>query len=359
MNLKSSVRLSKQEKLERQILQMLPLSKLPLDSRSRSIHKAIHQLKTELKGKGLDFNPIFWISTEWFCPDGICGVAIPFYLFNRTLLDMEREKTQMVEGETYSQLLKLLRHEVGHAFENLYGTRNYDLRTKTFGSSRRRNYPSSYKPKLYSRNYIRHLGDGYAQSHPDEDFAETFAVWLANPKAKLQKKYAKQKALQKKIQALDLIIREAVKRGPLKSCKFKPYEPIEKNHQTLCEYYRNKIKRHKLSLSRESKAVLRQSANSPVINSGNRGGRGPRGSSLILKRVLVKRKSHLISELSEHLGLYRYQVARILRPMEKVIADGPNVILCAKKDQPLNILLDALTLESLESLRLKKDRVYL
>ena len=41
-------------------------------------------------------------------------------------------------------------------------------------------YPVSYKPRVESRDYVINLTSWYAQAHPVEDFAETFAIWL-NP----------------------------------------------------------------------------------------------------------------------------------------------------------------------------------
>jgi len=40
----------------------------------------------------------------------------------------------------------------------------------------RRPYRDNYRPAPFSRDYVRHLPGWYAQKHPDEDFAETFAV---------------------------------------------------------------------------------------------------------------------------------------------------------------------------------------
>ena len=54
----------------------------------------------------------------------------------------------------------------------------------------------TYRPRPYSRSYVIHLDDWYAQSHPDEDFAETFAVWLT-PDLNWRGLYTGWKALQK------------------------------------------------------------------------------------------------------------------------------------------------------------------
>src|SRR5262249_43411084 len=53
-----------------------------------------------------------------------------------------------------------------------------------------------YRPRPYSRSFVVHLADWYAQSHPDEDFAETFAVWLS-PGLDWRQRYQGWKALHK------------------------------------------------------------------------------------------------------------------------------------------------------------------
>ncbi|MCK7497714.1 MAG: putative zinc-binding metallopeptidase [Comamonadaceae bacterium] len=51
-----------------------------------------------------------------------------------------------------------------------------------------RHYPESYLPRPGSRNYVVHLDHWYAQSHPAEDWAETFAVWL-DPRSRWRERY--------------------------------------------------------------------------------------------------------------------------------------------------------------------------
>ena len=82
---------------------------------------------------------------------------------------------------TREEVLMYLRHEAGHAINyafELWRRRDW---TQTFGDFRRP-YRDVYNPNPWSRDYVRYLHRAgmyhYAQKHPDEDWAETFAVWL-------------------------------------------------------------------------------------------------------------------------------------------------------------------------------------
>ena len=129
------------------------------------------------QGKGLRFRPHFWLSDEWFCPDGVPGIAVPFYLAHPRLSRLEQSQMLEVEGGTAEWCLRILRHETGHAVENAYRLRLRARRRQLFGSTTKP-YPEYYSPRPYSKSFVIHLDAWYAQSHPDEDFAETFAVWL-------------------------------------------------------------------------------------------------------------------------------------------------------------------------------------
>ena len=149
------------------------------------------------------FQPHFWLSAEWFSPDGVPGVAIPFYLAHPRLKRLERAQMLEVEGGTPEWCMKILRHEAGHAFDNAYKLRQRRRRQQIFGPSYMQ-YPEYYLPKPYSKSFVLHLDSWYAQSHPDEDFAETFAVWL-NPEADWRARYADWPAL-KKLEYMDALM---------------------------------------------------------------------------------------------------------------------------------------------------------
>jgi Putative zinc-binding metallo-peptidase len=155
----------------------------------------IDQLYSELAARSLAFRPHFWLSDEWFTPDGVPGVAIPFYLAHPRLAKLELAQMLEVEGGDHDWCMRILRHEAGHAIDNAFNLRRRQKRRELFGSSREP-YPEYYTPKPYSKNYVLHLDPWYAQSHPDEDFAETFAVWVT-PDAEWRQRYQGWPALKK------------------------------------------------------------------------------------------------------------------------------------------------------------------
>ena len=122
-----------------------------------ALEPIIAQLRGELTARGLTgFDPHFWLSAEWFSPDGVPGVAIPFYLAHPRLEKLERSQMLEVEGGTPEWCLKILRHEAGHAIDNAYRLRNRLRRQRVFGPSYMQ-YPDYYTPKPYSKSHVLHL----------------------------------------------------------------------------------------------------------------------------------------------------------------------------------------------------------
>ncbi len=173
----------------------LRLCDLDLRIEGTDLEDRIGELHRELESRQLAFRPHFWLSDEWFCPDGVPGIAIPFYLAHPRLARLENSQMLEVEGGTREWCLRILRHETGHAIENAYQLRRRPRRRELFGSTSVP-YPDSYSPRPHSRSYVMHLDGWYAQSHPDEDFAETFAVWLT-PGSDWATRYAGWPALRK------------------------------------------------------------------------------------------------------------------------------------------------------------------
>ncbi len=146
------------------------------------LEERVKRINEELGRRGLKFRPVYWLSEEWFSPDGVPGVAIPFYLAQQRLTKLEKRQMLEVEGGTRQWCLRILRHEVGHAIDNAYRLHRRRRWRELFGSFAQP-YPEFYSPKPHSKRYVLHLDSWYAQSHPSEDFAETFAVWLRPARA--------------------------------------------------------------------------------------------------------------------------------------------------------------------------------
>ncbi len=200
----------------------------------------IARLQRELQGKGLSFQPHFWLSDEWFCADGIPGVALPFYLAHPRLRHLEQEFMMEVEGGDTQWCMKLLRHETGHALLNAYALDQRADWRRHFGQPNRR-YPDSYLPQPYSKRYVVNLPDWYAQAHPHEDWAETFAVWL-NPATDWRNRYRTWPAL-KKLEFIDGLMREIGQRKPRLRNR-RQYHPVEKIRTTLRAHYADKTARY-------------------------------------------------------------------------------------------------------------------
>ena len=198
-----------------------------------------------------------------------------------------------LEGGSEKQILKLLRHELGHCIDNAFRLRQNKKRQKLFGSSQLP-YPESYSPQKYSRSYVHYLGDNYAQSHPDEDFAETFAVWL-DPNSHWERRYKACEA-QNKLQLMSEIMGGLCgKRSFLKN-KYR-IDPIERQTQTLREYFNEKKKRlHVAKYPRLDRDFKRFFPETQVLG------------ALSLSYFLRRERETIEKKVSQRTGAYRYEV---------------------------------------------------
>ena len=214
----------------------LRLCDLGLDTTHGCIPAALARLDDELARRGLRFRPHCWLSTDWFSPDGVPGIAIPFYLAHPRLMRLERRMMHEVEGGNARWLRRILRHEAGHAIDTAYRLRRRKSWREVFGPASVP-YPLSYVPRPGSRRHVLHLGHWYAQSHPTEDFAETFAVWLA-PNSTWRNDYADWPALRKLLYVDELMTEIHALPAPVRSRKH--IEPLGESRISLREYYADK-----------------------------------------------------------------------------------------------------------------------
>lgn len=193
-------------------------------------------LHDELAQAGIVVRPHAWISSEWFSPENTPGIAIPFYLAHPRLMRLERKMIIDVEGGTWPECMAILRHEAGHVVQHAYGLSRRRQWQQLFGPTSKR-YPRYYRPNPASRHYVQHLRLWYAQSHPDEDFAETFAVWL-RPRSNWRTRYAGWPAL-KKLEYVDALMAEIAGERPLLKNRER-VDPLRVFGETLGEHYKKK-----------------------------------------------------------------------------------------------------------------------
>jgi len=214
----------------------LRMCDLGLSVETPTLRRRVQRLYDDLERKGLNFRPHAWLSSEWFSPDGVPGIAIPFYLAHPRLAKLEKSRMLQVEGGSESQCIKILRHEAGHCIDTAYRLHRRKKWRELFGSFAEP-YPEVYNPKPGSRQYVLHLDWWYAQAHPAEDFAETFAVWLS-PGSRWRSRYKGWPAL-RKLEYVDALMKEiAGEPAPVRSRR--KVEPLSQDRTPLREHYRRK-----------------------------------------------------------------------------------------------------------------------
>ncbi len=204
------------------------------------VEPEVQALYANLERRGIDFRPHVWLSEEWFSPDGVPGIAIPFFVAHPRLRQLERRMMGDVDGGNAFWRLRLLRHEAGHALDTAYGLRRRADWRRVFGPASTR-YPGTYTTRPSSRRHVLHVGHWYAQSHPTEDFAETFAVWM-QPKARWRREYADWPALAK-LEFVDALMDE-IASGPRRVRDRSVIEPLSQSEVTLGTHYRRKQARY-------------------------------------------------------------------------------------------------------------------
>ncbi len=156
----------------------VPIRDLHLTITGSLLEPILAEFESELARVGIRrLQPRFYLSTEWGVPFGTVAIAIPFYLAQPELTTLHAERAGFVEGLHRADILRYLRHEMGHVVNYAYHLYEDEEWVKHFGSITQP-YREDYRPEPFSRRYVRHLPGWYAQKHPDEDWAETFAVWM-------------------------------------------------------------------------------------------------------------------------------------------------------------------------------------
>ncbi len=273
---------------------------LQLKIESTPLEGMIQKLYRELAANNFRLKPHCWLSDEWFAPDGIPGIAIPFYLAHPRLIRLERQQMLDVEGGTKAWCMKILRHEAGHAMDTAFGLHRRKRYREVFGRYSDP-YPEFYRPKPRSKNFVQHLEPWYAQSHPAEDFAETFAVWLT-PGKRWRKDYAGWKA-RKKLEYVDELMREIAGTPPKLKSRRK-IDPVSRMKKTLRAHYLDRHQRYNINYTTsfdDDLARLFLPADSGA----------PKRASTYLQR----HRNEICETISNWTGEYRYNINQVLREM--------------------------------------------
>ncbi|MEQ8791216.1 MAG: putative zinc-binding metallopeptidase [Pirellulaceae bacterium] len=258
----------------------------------------IEKLYDELEQRGLDFRPHCWLSDEWFSPDGVPGIAIPFYLAHPRLARLERKQLLEVEGGTEEWCLRILRHEAGHCIDTAYRLHRRRRWREMFGNYTQP-YPEFYKPKPYSKSYVLHLEPWYAQSHPAEDFAETFAVWL-KPRSRWRTQYEGWPAL-KKCEYVDELMEQIAEEKPTVTSR-RHIDAVRSLKKTLREHYQERRDRYGIDTPNIFDRDLRRLFSDAPEHAGCP------SAAAFLRRI----RGELRRIVAEWTGEYRYTIDQVL-----------------------------------------------
>ena len=224
------------ENATEEVLLKARIRDLPVKIKGTWLDDCVKELYKELEAKGIEFKPECYLADEWLAPDGEPVVGIPFFLAHPVLIKLEKQMMLDAEGGTKDWCMKLLRHETGHAINYAYKLYRKKKWQELFGHFHKE-YKDTYRFRPYSKSFVRHLEDYYAQYHPDEDFAETFAVWL-NPGIDWNLQYEGWKAIHKLKFVDELMVR--LKDQELLTKKGKKYWQASRLTSTLGNYYKKK-----------------------------------------------------------------------------------------------------------------------
>ncbi len=280
-------------------LLQLRFSDLKLKLGGSALERRLQRIHAELQKRGIAFRPHMWLAEEWFSPDGVPGIAVPFYLAHPRLMRLERRMMKQVEGGNDNWMMRILRHEAGHAVDTAYRLRRRARWRDAFGPASLP-YPDSYQARPGSRRYVQHLGDWYAQSHPTEDFAETFAVWL-KPKSNWRRAYENWPA-HNKLTLVDELMREVVRGAPLVRSR-RQVEPLHSNQRTLAEHYVEKLRRHAAWRNEDADGLMLRVFTPPTAAR----------SSARAASFLRSHRRQLVESVARNSAADRYTVHQVLR----------------------------------------------
>lgn len=269
----------------------------------------LRDVEKEIKSKDIPFKAHYWVGEEWFSPDGITGISVPFYLFHPKLIKLHKKMVGEAEGATTTSFKKYLRHEYAHALDNGYQLRKNRRRQRLFGLSSTP-YPEIYDYNPHSSDYVQHLAPHYAQAHPEEDWAETFAVWLKGTNVR---RYKGSKAGEK-IELLANIF-SSISKAPQYNKKVT--DSVIRSEKTLKEFYQQQraqlYKYGPFYLRRKLKPYLKQ-----------------QGKKTNAYKTIKLKKASILKELNKHYP--KLQAERFYKDILSATKDSPCFFNTSDKD---------------------------
>jgi len=279
----------------------LRICDLNLRIEGSELEPRIQQLYAELAARGVALRPDCYLGDEWFSPQGVPAIAVPFYLAHPRLKSLELRQMMEVEGGTPEWCMMLLRHECGHAIDHAWQFSRREEWQRIFGSPDTNYSPETYTPRPHSRGFVRHLPNWYAQAHPDEDFAETFAVWLSAPIDELRGRYRGWKALEK-IEYVDTLMSDAAGAKPAVR-RGRRMSEARRLRKTLARHYAARRKLYAEDFPDFYDADLRA-----IFLKGEP---GPDSAA----RAMRRRRAALIAAIVEWTGQRKYTVDMLVRKL--------------------------------------------
>jgi hypothetical protein len=302
----------------------------------------IAQLSEELEHRGLRLKPGAYLGDEWFSPEGSPLLAIPFYLAHPRLKQLELHQMLVVEGGTPHSCMQLLRHECGHAYDHAYEFSKRAEWVEIFGSHDLEYEPERYRPRPYSKSFVQHLPNWFAQAQPDEDLAETFGVWLALTPDVWHREYRGWKALDK-LQYIEALMQEIREAAPPAKHNRRIWD-ASRSRRTLEKYYAAKRKLYAEDFPDVYDADLRS-----IFEYGERGEESA-------AQVMRSMQHRLSSAVVRWTGQHKYVVDMLVR---RLITRTRELKLSAPRDHAAHMMelasyLSALVTNHLHTGRFKR-----
>ena len=246
------------------------------------------ELYRELEAKHVAFRPPVYLSDQWGCPDGTPLIGVPFYLVDPRLERIEAEMSAGIEDD--AEAMRYLRHECGHAINYAFQLHERPEWRAHFGSIAQP-YRERYRADPFSRAHVRHILGWYAQKHPDEDFAETFAVWLT-PGLDWRQEYAGWPALAK-LEYVDRVMADVGSQTPPAAPTPTADDlPVDAMTYTVAEHYASEQEQLPVSDPRQFDVELRR-----IFHSSSE---APSGESA--RRFIEQHEREIVSRISYWTG---------------------------------------------------------